>query len=246
MDVVLSSPAVADLMLGECMRRSKDGEDKKPKPQSEGMARCFRLQKILAYAIHNDDLDTMRTCYMIQAYGDLDGPKEGKETNENNETSVPDPSERIITSSSKTMNDLGEGNATNRSAIPPKSPPGQAGIVLQPVPLDSLGQGKAAELKANETKEKLAEGNETQGEEPPIVVEPLVRDELGAAPANETVASPAPAAAAPPSIIVEPIPVKTNETATALVVGRKLRKRVKSKLTTVALLAKAPPALHVA
>lgn len=237
MDVVLSSPAVADLMLGECMRRAKDGEDQKAKPQSDGMARCLRLQKILSYAIHNDDLDTMRTCYMIQAYGDLEGPKDSKKEEETNETSVPAPSERIITSSGKKIDDLGEGNATEREAVPPKVPPGQAGIVLQPTPLDRLGKGKAAELK----EDMPTEANETKNETKAIIIGPLARDGFQSTKVNDTMEAPAqaPVAAPPSPIIVDPIPLKKNESTSALVMGHK---RLARKLpTTVALLSKPKP-----
>jgi hypothetical protein len=268
MDMLLSSPAIADLMLGECMRRSKEKEGEKPKAGSQGMERCLRLQKILSYAIHNDDLDTMRTCYMIQAYGDLEGPKEeeeGKSTTDKNESSVPPPKERIITSSGHKTDDLGEGDARNRSAFPSKAPPGQAGIVLQPVPLDSIGKGKAVEKKvaAPATKEEnktvpaakeaiivepiprqeftVAKVDETKEEkkvnETSIIVDSHPRDELEVAKVNQTEEK---ESAPPPPIVEEPIPLKKNET--ALVSGRK--HMATSKIPVVALLAKARPVAH--
>lgn len=271
MDVILSSPGVGDLMLGECMRRSKEekgeeGEDRKiePRPGSEGFQRCLRLQKILSYAVYNDDLDTMRTCYMIQAYGDLEGPKEeGK-----NESVVPNPDERIIRSSGKKTDDLGEGDAVNRSAVPEKVPPGQAGIVLQPVPLDSLGKGKAIERKVEAAAGEGQEANKTDAnetaKEEPIIVEPVERQQLQIAKVNETkktetqvnetkktetiITESLPRkelkvetaevnkTEAPSSpIIVEPIPLKKNES--ALVIG----KIAMSKIPAVALLAKTRP-----
>mmetsp|Transcript_73100 Transcript_73100/g.169492 ORF Transcript_73100/g.169492 Transcript_73100/m.169492 type:complete len:338 (+) Transcript_73100:1-1014(+) len=54
-DLFLSQP-VADLAYGECMR-SKQAD-----------AYCKRFRWMLADAVENGDLDTMRACYMLQAY----------------------------------------------------------------------------------------------------------------------------------------------------------------------------------
>merc|ERR1719171_75283 len=143
-------------MLGECMRRAKDSEDQKPKPGSEGLNHCQKLQKILAYAIHNDDLDTMRTCYMIQAYGDMDSKdlkavawpaKQQKNITVDPQSNVPGPEKRIIRSSSSNPADMGAGNGTNPGS-PARKTVGQAPLILRPVPLDTVGNGKSADRAA--------------------------------------------------------------------------------------------------
>lgn len=199
MDVLLSSPAMADLMLGECMR-SKD---------KEGLNHCSKLSKILAYAIHNDDLDTMRTCYMIQAYGDLDSanlkavawPKE--KTNETimaePDSGVPSPEKRIIRSSSTNPNDVGKGKAGKgparaAPAAPAAASVGESGIVLRPKPLSKVGNGSgdASPAPAPPAPPPSA----------PVVLRPMPLDDLGKGEpaANKTEESEAP-------IIVEPEPV---------------------------------------
>lgn len=60
MDRLLSSPIMADLAFGACMR------DK----SSRGEQYCQRFSKMHAYAVQHDDLDTMRACYMMEAYDD--------------------------------------------------------------------------------------------------------------------------------------------------------------------------------
>merc|ERR1719313_3113760 len=60
MDRLLTSPVMSDLAFGACMR------DK----SSRGEQYCQRFSKMHAYAVQHDDLDTMRACYMMEAYDD--------------------------------------------------------------------------------------------------------------------------------------------------------------------------------
>lgn len=120
MDKLLRSVPVADLAYGECVRRRP----------GKGEAYCGKFQKMLGYAVQNEDLDTMRACYMIEAYANL----EPQATNRTEDS----PKARIIGSSSKELNDFGDGKGKVKPTEPPKP-----GIVVQPEPLDQFGEGKS-------------------------------------------------------------------------------------------------------
>jgi hypothetical protein len=75
MDKLLSSPVMSDLAFGACMR------DK----SNKGEQYCQRFSKMHAYAVQQDDLDTMRACYMMEAYDEEDRMESNsKKTNEPN------------------------------------------------------------------------------------------------------------------------------------------------------------------
>lgn len=62
MDRLLSSPVMSDLAFGECMR------DKAHK----GEKYCKKFSEFSSYSVQHDDLDTMRACYMMEAYDESD------------------------------------------------------------------------------------------------------------------------------------------------------------------------------
>lgn len=122
MDQLLVSQPVADLAYGECLRA---------KPPRDG-AYCRKFRTMLAVAVQNEDLDTMRACYMIEAYSNstsTEALSTSKELDSNSSKM------RIIASSGGELSDLGYGNSTSLSAV------GNPGIVLQPKHLDYFGNG---------------------------------------------------------------------------------------------------------
>jgi len=123
MDRLLVSQPVADLAYGECLRAERAG--------GEDDAYCKRFRDMLSYAVRNDDLDTMRACYVIQAAAG------------SNASAGTTPSEvprmRIITGG-EDLSDLGFGTAADR----PRT--GNSGIVLRPEGLDDFGRGGAAPI----------------------------------------------------------------------------------------------------
>merc|ERR1719313_750485 len=68
MDSLYESVSTKDLLFGECMR-SQDGKSEQY---------CMKFKSLLARAVHESDLDTMRACYMMQAYDEKEGPIDSK------------------------------------------------------------------------------------------------------------------------------------------------------------------------
>lgn len=151
MDRLLASQPVADLAYGECSRAGQ-GKDE---------AYCKRFRSMLSYAVKNDDLDTMRACYMIQAYSGFDGANATQEPELAGEPPA-SPKMRIITNNGSELSELGYGNATSRR----QSNVGRPGIVMQPRVFDYFGTGHGNPLP-----------NKTQGT---IIVAPIPADKIPA------------------------------------------------------------------
>jgi hypothetical protein len=125
MDKLLESTAVSDLAFGECERA-------KTRPQKEDSAYCRKIKQMLAYSVENQDLDTMRACYMMEAYTNLTSSTKELEPSQDA------PKQRIVTGSSKDLENVGSGKGPGH---PPKeSNIGRADIVLQPTPLENFGK----------------------------------------------------------------------------------------------------------
>eukprot|EP00397_Hematodinium_sp_SG-2012_P028601 GEMP01030128.1.p1 GENE.GEMP01030128.1~~GEMP01030128.1.p1 ORF type:complete len:304 (+),score=73.88 GEMP01030128.1:393-1304(+) len=108
MNKVLSSLHVADIAYGECMR------DKSVRAVDEQY--CLKFQRMLAFAVGNEDLDTMRACYMIEAYAELDGSMSQK-----NQTS-PLIEERILDSASGNLNSFEKAKVDEKEKTEEKEP----------------------------------------------------------------------------------------------------------------------------
>lgn len=65
MESLFSSQTEGDLLYGECMRSHG----------AEGDKYCSKFHTLLAMSVQNQDLDTMRACYMMQAYDNDDSSK---------------------------------------------------------------------------------------------------------------------------------------------------------------------------
>jgi hypothetical protein len=63
MDNLYQSTTTKDLLYGECMRAA----------EVKSAAYCEKFKSLLARSVHESDLDTMRACYMVQAYDQKDG-----------------------------------------------------------------------------------------------------------------------------------------------------------------------------
>jgi len=166
MDHVLSSAPVSDLAFGECMRTH----------DSKGQTYCLKFEKMLAYAVQNDDLDTMRACYMIEAYEDFGAAEKAPAAPEKsipNAAEKPEsppaepkkiPEAKIINGSHSELESVGAASKPTTTTTPkPGRIVGQSGIVVQPKPLESIGEGKA-----NASHAVSSEPTESE----PIVVEP--------------------------------------------------------------------------
>lgn len=70
MDSLYESVTTRDLLFGECMR-SQEGKSEQY---------CMKFKSLLGRAVHESDLDTMRACYMMQAYDEKEGPIEPKQS----------------------------------------------------------------------------------------------------------------------------------------------------------------------
>jgi hypothetical protein len=108
LDHLLASDPVSDLAYGACMRARP----------AKGDTYCSKFKRMLSQAVNSTDLDTMRACYMMEAYAE-GSSKEG----------APD-----------------EGGATKAAADSEKpataAASSQAQIVSQSQPLDNFGDGK--------------------------------------------------------------------------------------------------------
>jgi len=193
MDHLLASEAVSDLAYGECIRAERKKDE----------SYCKKFQNMLGTAVATDDLDTLRACYMIQAYTDTKDTKEGPKPTEDA------PQVRIISSSGKELEDIGTGVAvTTTTTTTTTTTPWivQPGIVVKPDKFENFGDGDgklnpaAARKTEDATVTKTAGGETVKNESKPdgksdgIIIQP------GSAP--EKAATKAP----PPSIIVAPIP----------------------------------------
>lgn len=166
MDKLLQSRAVSDLAFGRCERA---------KPQ-KSIDYCRRIQKMLALSVKQEDLDTMRACYTLEAYS--------------NQTSEAAPKMRIITEGNKELDSAGKGQGEG----PPQ-------IVARPSPLDTFGEGKgnitSSQTKTNVTnpqteniitKPILADKPAAAPQSKAIITEPIA----AVNPANATPKEPAP------------------------------------------------------
>jgi len=120
MDDVLVSYPLSDFAYGECVRA-------KPKKSPEY---CKMFRHIFSDATRSEDLDTIRACYMIEAYGNVSAA----------EPELDKDKDRIIASSSKELDAAGNGNAA-RSTPPKVMKFGHSGIVVKPQPLENIGNG---------------------------------------------------------------------------------------------------------
>lgn len=116
MDKLLESRAVSDLAFGECERA---------KPE-KGIEYCRKIQQMLAFSVKQEDLDTLRACYMTEAYRRQTASRDVETaTNEN-----------ITIGSEKGLNDAGKGQAPAESREAVEKP-----IAKQPAQLDKFGNG---------------------------------------------------------------------------------------------------------
>lgn len=124
MDKLLTSIPVADLAYGECTRS---------KPPREA-AYCKQFRTMLATAVQNEDLDTMRACYMIEAYANdtsadtTNAPNASKELGND-----PSKMQRIITNNGTELSNLGSGDAAQHVS--------SKEIVLKPKVFSGFGNG---------------------------------------------------------------------------------------------------------
>jgi len=184
MDKLLESNSVSDLAFGECERA---------KPQ-KNLEYCRRMQSMLRMSVQQEDLDTMRACYMQEAY-----------TNTTSSKAAPAaPQQRIITGSSKELDNI-EGKGAGQGHPPKQSNIGKGNIVVQPVPLENFGEGKG-----NMTK-PIAEPSPAPAPAPAAVPEK---------PSGPILVKPIPAPAAVPEktsgpILEKPIPAEKGLVQTA-------------------------------
>jgi len=180
MDSLLMSLPVSDLAYGQCTRA-------KPKKSD---AYCKKFQRMFAYAVQSEDLDTIRACYMIQAYSNMTASqKELEEPEETEKTEkkpvTPPPKSRIIMSSGKDLNPAGKGRPHGGEHRTPEGVTkfGDGGIVVQPQPLEDFGGGKGHFVSPSRATTAAPtpapEGQKQQASTPPpeqsktIIVEPV-------------------------------------------------------------------------
>jgi len=166
MDKLLQSTAVSDLAFGECERA-------KPQKSEEY---CRKIKQMLGYSVQNNDLDTIRACYMIEAYTNLSTANEV-------EASEQSPESRIIAGSNAELNSAGKGKGPGHPPKEKESNVGRSDIVLQPQPLENFGKGKGSVNP------------------PPPIIAGAIPAPAAAAPVVATAPAPAPVG----SIIVKPV-----------------------------------------
>jgi len=131
MDKLLTSIPVADLAYGECTRA---------KPPREA-AYCKQFRSMLATAVQNEDLDTMRACYMIEAYANDTGTDATNAPNASNASkdlgSNSSKMQRIIASNGTELSNLGAGEAAAEHMKNKE-------IVLKPKVFSGFGNGTGA------------------------------------------------------------------------------------------------------
>jgi len=126
MDKLLTSIPVADLAYGECTRA-------KPPREAEY---CKKFRSMLGTAVQNEDLDTMRACYMIEAYANDTGADPPAAPNASASKELGKDSskmQRIITSNGTELSNLGAGDAAK--------PLSSKEIVLKPKVFKGFGNG---------------------------------------------------------------------------------------------------------
>lgn len=170
MDKVLSSLPISDISYGECLRDREDADRQY----------CLKFQRMLEFAIKNEDLDTMRACYMIEAYSDL-GAETGPMAPQRNETH-PLNQERILAGSHKELASMDKAVVKDQVAEEEKaSPPAKAAIPILPAAhkeLNTFGPTRpeaapAAPLPSETAEPKKEEEKEEAKER--IVAEPDYR-----------------------------------------------------------------------
>lgn len=172
MDKLLESTAVSDLAFGECERA---------KPQKD-ITYCRKIQQMLALSVKEEDLDTLRACYMMEAYTNQTNPKAFEATEAS-------PKLRIVSGSNKELDGMGKGGgpghatSTTTTTTTTLNTVGRPDIVVQPEPLENFGKGKGKVVDPKKVEAKPA---------------------AAPAPAAAAPAAPAPAPVGP--IIVQPIP----------------------------------------
>jgi len=115
MDKLLESKAVSDLAFGECERA---------KP-ARSLAYCRRLQQMLAFAVKQEDLDTLRACYMLEAYD-----------------SDPSRAKQVAREANITASKVGELNRIGSGVSQEQEHTAEPGIIMRPGALDGFGNGK--------------------------------------------------------------------------------------------------------
>jgi len=209
MDNLLESRAVSDMAFGECERA---------KPQ-KSLEYCRKIQQMLALSVKQEDLDTMRACYMMEAY------------TTKAKASDSSPKNRIINSSSTELDNIGKGtsaeppqkivsaesatlDAAGKGKPAPPHPKAE-GIIAEPIPLDDFGKGKGNTTHSTPhsivvqpvplTSVGEGTGNISLPPKPKtIITEPVPLDTFGKGKAAKTTT------AVPKNIITEPIPVEQN------------------------------------
>lgn len=141
MDKLLASLPVSDLAFGECERAKPPRDD----------PYCAKFKLMLAYAVKNEDLDTMRACYMIEAYTTMANSSDLEPSEES-------PKSRIIAAGGNDLQGVGFGNATAHNRV------GASSIVLQPQPFESFGNGTSSQSIAASPAAKQSGG---------IITEPI-------------------------------------------------------------------------
>merc|ERR1740130_1792096 len=116
---------------------------------------------MLRMSVQQEDLDTMRACYMQEAYTNTTSSKAAPEATE------AAPQLRIITESSKELDNI-QGKGAGQGHPPKQSNIGKGDIVLQPAPLENFGKGKGNMTKAkNIITEPVPSGAAHPGREGP-------------------------------------------------------------------------------
>lgn len=171
MDRLLTSQAMADLARGDCIRASN----------TRGSAYCEKFQKMLAYSVQNDDLDTMRACYMMEAYSELGTSSNATNHTEgaaNKTTLQPthdSPKARIISSSSKEL------DAVSGDKHTPALPAVKKNATLNESSEATEGETIITEPKneSSESIEKEPVAANSKGSSEEIVTDPVPSDSKG-------------------------------------------------------------------
>jgi len=188
MDKLLESRPVSDMAFGECERSI-------PKKTEEY---CRKIQSMLALSVKQEDLDTMRACYMMEAY-----------TN----SSVKDQPKMLKPAGQIEGVGKGKGNMTII---------GKKDITSKAIPLDSFGKGKAVKgfPTAGEIAAQRAKAAESIGKGKGNTTKPkkATLAEPKASPAGKDAGDASatkPAPAEPKAILAEPkaAPLETSDEA---------------------------------
>jgi len=113
MDNLLESRAVSDLAFGECERtKSRKNID------------CRQIQQMLGQSVATDDLDTLRACYMMEAYKGVPAQSKQAATKPHNPTK--------IVHKSTSLDHFGKGKGKGAKAKPDVTKPTPKAIVAEP------------------------------------------------------------------------------------------------------------------